>query len=64
MAIPIPPLTLSHFLLAIITTGLGFPGLSANPVEFAREIRPILSDTCFKCHGLDAAKRKGGLRLD
>ncbi|MBQ98645.1 MAG: hypothetical protein CMP30_11715 [Roseibacillus sp.] len=64
MAIPIPPLTLSHFLLAIITIGLGFPGLSANPVEFAREIRPILSDTCFKCHGLDAAKRKGGLRLD
>ena len=34
----------------------------ARPVDFNREIRPILSDNCFKCHGPD--KQRSGLRFD
>ncbi len=38
--------------------------IQAQTVEFNRDIRPILSDKCFTCHGPDVANRKTKLRFD
>src|SRR5215203_6634675 len=35
-----------------------------QPIDFNREIRPILSNKCYACHGPDDGKREAGLRLD
>ena len=50
------------FTLAWVTTGSA--GAATLPLEYNRDVRPILADKCFACHGPDASARKGKLRLD
>mgnify|MGYP001261071810 FL=1 len=50
----------SRFIFALT---LGFPSLCAK-VSFNDEIRPLLSNSCYRCHGPDEEDRKAKLRLD
>lgn len=47
-------------------SGFAAPPASSepDPIDFRNEIRPILSDRCYACHGPDASNRKADLRLD
>ena len=42
----------------------GMPANAGEGLEYNRDIRPILFENCFACHGPDSASRKAGLRLD
>ena len=51
-----------HILCALLC--LEALSLKAEKIDFARDIRPVLSDACYNCHGPDKKARKAKLRLD
>ena len=52
--------------LSILATIATFTESSeaAPPVDFQRQVQPILAEHCTLCHGVDPDDRKAGLRLD
>jgi len=53
------------FLILVTHACMAKPGFAQKTtVSFNRDIRPLLSDRCFHCHGPDEQDRKAGLRLD
>ena len=59
---------ITHFplmrILPILLSAIAIPATALEEIDFNRDIRPILSDRCFKCHGPDASNQKSDFRLD
>jgi hypothetical protein len=51
-------------IVLVVLSGVWLAPAAGRPLEFNRDIRPILSDKCWNCHGPDAVNKKIPLRLD
>jgi hypothetical protein len=62
----VSPTRLRHTLVrvSLVLLALGRLATAADKLQYNRDIRPILAENCFSCHGPDSAARKAGLRID
>lgn len=57
-------MTISCLSLVVICQLVILPASGVPPIDFDRDIRPILSNTCYTCHGPDSNKRSTDIRFD
>ncbi|MDB6153404.1 MAG: Planctomycete cytochrome [Chthoniobacteraceae bacterium] len=55
---------MKRFFFQLVAVAGFSSGIRASEIDFNRDVRPILSENCYTCHGPDSGKRKAGLRLD
>jgi hypothetical protein len=60
----VTPSTWTLALVLICSASIARTSAAPARIEYNRDVRPILSENCFSCHGADAASRKAKLRLD
>src|SRR3954464_8004365 len=52
------------FFVLIVASTSSFAATTSGKINFQRQVRPILSDNCYLCHGPDKGTRMADLRLD
>jgi len=50
--------------ISFLTRVIAFHSVRGDEIRFSTQIRPLLSDKCFQCHGPDAEKRAAGRQVE
>lgn len=55
-----------HWMFAALCAGICWelPAHAGEPIDFSRDVRPILAENCYSCHGFDKSSREADLRID